>query len=209
MQIFLKKAVWSWVFGIVICWVTPCRAADSGLTLQQRFDKGTTEVQVLSGAFFSIDAGNSTKPTTNFAFESVRCGIMLGGAGGAGFFRGNAEFLMEAVGGQVFAGPGSGFIGLDLMIRYNFVQPRARVIPYCQVGAGGAYNDIASTQTQSLVGSEYEFSLQAGLGIRFLLADRVSLMIEQNGFHLSNAGLAERNHGLNTLGGLLGVSVSF
>jgi hypothetical protein len=203
---------WLCILLGLFCFVLPSLAGEQNVppsTPRNPFAKGATEVQVLGGAFFSIDSGLPTKPAINFALESLRFGIMLGDPGWSGFFRGNGELLVDVFGGQIFTGPGSGLAGALLMVRYNFIQEDSFAVPYCQFGGGGAYNDIASSESQSLVGSEIEFSLEAGLGVRFLLNERVSLTVEHDVLHLSNGGFARRNNGLNTLGGLLGIGVSF
>jgi hypothetical protein len=96
-----------------------------------------------------------------------------------------------------------------MLLRYNFIHPQAWVVPYFQVGVGGAYNDIVHDDSQSLLGSEDEVLLQGGLGARFPLNKRLSLMLESDLMHLSNAGSTQRNHGLNCLGGQAGLAFSF
>jgi lipid A 3-O-deacylase len=171
------------------------------------FDKGNMELQLGAGAFFSIKTGNSaSKPDLTDVDASVRLGWMLNTPVGDQWYSGNLEFLAEAFGGVVVDGPGDGLGGLTLLLRYNFVQPGAKLVPYFQIGAGGILNDIHKEEHQRLVGQDFEFNLQAAFGLRFFLNERTAIFGEFGYRHISNADNAERNVGLNSLGGLVGVS---
>jgi len=175
----------------------------------QLFSAGTSEFELSAGAFFSLDSGYTYRPTINFAAEKLRVGLMLYNPHGSGLLAGNTELLLEGFAGQVFAGPGTTIAGGSALLRYNFIHPRAWVVPYFQVGVGGAYNDIVNDESQSLLGSEDQILLQAGLGARVPMNNRLSLMVESDLIHLSNGGSTQRNHGLNCLGGQAGLALSF
>ena len=91
-------------------------------------------------------------------------------------------------------------------MRYNFIQPNARLVPYFQIGGGGLYIDSYKDQSQRLIGQAFEFNLQAALGLRYLINDKWAICIEGAYRHISNADLAPRNIGLNSVGGFAGVS---
>ena len=172
------------------------------VTSEFPFEKGTRELQVLAGTFFSINHA----PDLDYAIGTIRVGWMLSTPGAAGAFRGNAEFLVEVFGGGIFKGPGDGLAGAALLLRYNFVQPDAAIVPYVQIGAGGLYSDVSEDRVQRLIGSDFEFTLQAGLGLRFFLSERCALVLEGGYRHISNANLAARNTGVDSLGASLGFS---
>ncbi len=173
---------------------------------QTPFDQGKLELQSSSGAFFSI---GKFGPTLNYSFTSYRLGVMLNTPAGDGFLRGNFEFLAEAFGGSVFNGPGNGLGGLAVLLRYNFVQPGSKWVPYVQLGGGGVYSDIYKDQDQRLIGEAFEFDLEATLGIRYFINERWALNLEGGYRHISNADLANRNIGLNALGASLGLGWHF
>ncbi len=170
------------------------------------FEKGNHEFQALAGAFFSFSPDGSERVDFDIAIASLRLGWMLSTPGGEGFFRGNYEFLLEVFGGPVIDGPGSGVVGATMILRYNFVQPEARVVPYFQVGAGGLYSDGYEDQSQNSLGSAFEFNLQASVGARFFVCPQWAITVEGGYRHISNAGFADRNRGVDSLGGLVGVS---
>lgn len=174
-----------------------------------RFAAGSREVEVLGGALFSIDAGKSSKPTVNFAQETLRFGIMLTDPRLSGWFPGNTELLIEGFGGEIFSDVGSVIAGANLFVRRNFILGASQLIPYAQIGGGGAYSDLARTESQGLLGSEFNFSLSMAIGLRVPLSRRCSLLLEHDAVHFSNAGTSHRNHGLNSLGGQAGLAFSF
>jgi hypothetical protein len=56
------------------------------------------------------------------------------------------------------------------------------------------------------VGNEIEFNPQASLGFRYAIHTKLSLDVEGIFHHVSNAGLEDRNIGVNGVGCLLGVT---
>ncbi len=169
------------------------------------FDKGSREFQALTGAFVSINHA----PELDYAIGTLRVGWMLNTPQGEGFFRGNAEFLLEAFGAGIYEGPGSFLAGGTLLLRYNFVQPEARLVPYVQIGAGGLYSDAYQDESQRLIGSAFEFNLQGSVGVRWFLSERCALAIEGGYRHISNANLADRNTGVDSIGAQIGFSYFF
>lgn len=160
----------------------------------------------MAGSFHSVfDDGTDF----NFAPVSLRMGWMLTSPILSGAFRGNFEALIEAVGASIYDGPGDVLAGAMVHLRYNYVQPGAKWVPYVQAGAGGLYTDAAEDESQRLIGSDFEFCLQAGVGLRYLFNERWALAAEAAFTHISNAGRAERNVGVNAVGGMLGVSHFF
>lgn len=169
------------------------------------FDRGRLEFQVLGGAFFSFNHS----PDFNYAIGTLRLGCMLYSPKGDGCLRGNTELLIEAFGGGIFEGPGSGLVGGSLLLRYNFVQPESTVVPYFQIGAGGLYSDAAKDHSQRLIGSDFEFNLQASIGVRWFCTPSCAVTLEGGYRHISNADMADRNVGVDSLGGMVGVSFFF
>ena len=106
-------------------------------------------------------------------------------------------------------GPGTYLAGGSPLWRYNFVQPDAKLVPYLQLGAGALGNNIYKGQGQREIGEGFEFVLQGDLGLKYLVNDHWSLSVEADFRHISNADLASRNEGLNSVGGLMQASYFF
>lgn len=172
------------------------------------FRKGGTELDVNGGYFWGVDQeGTRLVPDTEFALGSLRYGWMLNDPSGGGLLRGNWEVMIAAFGGPITKGPGDCIIGGDLILRYNFVQPQANVVPYLQINGGGAYSDAADDDpVQDLLGSDWSFALGASFGLRWMVNERWAVTTAFEWRHFSNAGSNERNRGYNGLGGTIGVA---
>ncbi len=175
------------------------------------FRQGALDLQVVSGVLFSVQRTTFLRPNLDYDLGVVRLGYMLDNVYGSGLLRGNDEFMLEAAGGSIFVGPGTGLGGLSLIYRRNFLYPavQMRLVPYFQLGGGGAYSDAYHTHPQRVLGSPGEFDLQGDVGLHFRFTRRWSLDAEFDFRHLSNADLAGRNYGTNDIGALVGVSCSF
>jgi lipid A 3-O-deacylase len=179
-------------------------SADNGL-----FQSGQNEIEVLGGGAFALVWGGIRR-NYDYAEGQLRLGWMLNTPSpDPGFFRGNFELLLNTTGADIYHGPGSAFGTVDLLLRYNFVHPNARIVPYYQTGVGVFVSDIADNRTQSEIGNSVEIDVQSALGLRFLLNPQWSLHTEFLYQHVSNAGLAKPNVGINAIGGLIGLSRSF
>ena len=163
----------------------------------------------MEGAEISLQTTSVIRPNIDYQLTVLRLGYMLDTPHGSNFLRGNNEFMLEAVGGPIVQGPGSALGGLSIIYRRNFLSPGAKVVPYLNLGVGGAYSDAYHQPAQQALGSAVEFDLQASVGAHFRVSPRWSLDAEFAYRHLSNAHLAERNLGTNGIGGVLGFSRAF
>jgi len=177
---------------------------------QPLFTMDRIEFSAQTGALFSpIGLGPNT-PTYNVSQTDLRLGWMLTSPSGKGeWYDGNVEAIAELATGVVFSHYGSFSVGPTGLVRYNFVQPNWKVVPYIQAGAGFVYSDAYENKDQKALGSGLEFTPQAAVGLRYLLNNNWSINAEADFIHTSNAGTASRNLGTNAVGGLLGFSYFF
>ena len=89
-----------------------------------------------------------------------------------------------------------------LQFRWQWETPY-RWKPYVGVGAGILYANVNRKETRH----DLNFNLQLAVGLYFDLNEHASLISEYRHVHISNAGLEERNSGLNTHNFLVGVSI--
>jgi hypothetical protein len=171
------------------------------------FDQGKLELEGATGAYFSV--GHAGQRSLNYSSSAYRLGVMLYNPSGDSWLRGNFELMLQVFEGSVISGPGHYLVGAAPILRYNFVQPNAKWVPYIQIGGGGVYNDISKNQGQRLIGQQWEFDLEAATGIQYMFNDRWSANIEADYRHISNAGMSSRNIGLNSLGGSTGLGFHF
>jgi opacity protein-like surface antigen len=173
------------------------------------FAKGATEIETLGGYFHS-PAFDTHRIQLDYAVTDVRYGMILSPTlFDNTLLRGNVEFLADVFGADITKGPGNYLAGASLLFRYNLVQPGSHLVPYIQLGGGGLHSDAAQDHTQRLIGSDFEFTLQADIGLRYLITDRWSLVAEGGFQHISNADTASRNVGVNALGGRLGLGWAY
>lgn len=95
------------------------------------------------------------------------------------------------------------WIGFNpLHFRYKFM-PKSRCNPYLLAGAGIFYADIDREET----GSDFNFSGSVGIGLQHKITDNASLLLEWRFTHISNAGMDERNSGIDSYNFLAGFSL--
>ena len=77
----------------------------------------------------------------NFVTEIVSARYAITNPGGPLFLRGNLEMSGGLVRTVIVKGPESYFGGSVLGLRYNFIQPGAKLIPYAELRGGGGWCD--------------------------------------------------------------------
>ena len=82
-------------------------------------------------------------------------------------------------------------------------------MPYTQVGGGFVLTDAWKDSVQHVIGQQFEFLLRAEAGVHIMLSAHWSLNLEGGFQHISNADLAGRNDGLNSVGGAIGFTRYF
>jgi lipid A 3-O-deacylase len=185
-------------------------AVESRLALHDRFAHGSWEFENMVGSYYLFDRTGNLRPSVDYVVDSARFGVMLYNPTGPSLLRGNFEFLGEVFGGAIFHGPGNVLAGASIFLRYNFIQPGARLVPYYQMGGGGVYTDIThGAPSGNAIGADFEFNLQSILGVRYLINSKWSINLEGSYRHISNAGLADPNYGIDQVGGAIGVGYRF
>lgn len=176
-------------------------------TISSPFDAGKLELQSATGAYYSV--GHSSQPTLNYSSSSLRLGVMLNSPSGDGWMRGNWEPMIQLFGGSSFEGPHGSLGGAALVLRYNFVQPDARWVPYVQIGVGAVYNNIYKDHAQRSIGQAWELDLEAVVGIRYFFCESWSANLEGGYRNIANMGMNDRDVGLNSLGAGIGLGYHF
>jgi hypothetical protein len=120
------------------------------------------------------------------------------------WLKGNLELLGEVFGGEQYRPDNAFVLGLTPHLRYNFT-PGHRWVPFLDIGAGATATDIRNGD----LSTKFQFNLQAGVGAHYFLRDHLALTAHFRFLHLSNAGIAEPNLGVNTVNFLIGASWFF
>jgi opacity protein-like surface antigen len=169
------------------------------------FQQDTYEVALMSGTMFSPIGADRHRNTVDYTLSGLQLGWMLTGAGEPAWWRGNLELSLEAMGGEVYEGRGNYIAGGTAWLRYNFVQPNWRLVPYVQAGVGAEGTDM----DQRLIGENFNFNLDIAAGLRCFVAQNWALDLECQYQHISNATIARHDIGINAVGPMIGVSYFF
>ena len=170
---------------------------------QTRVEDGGHEIQLWTGGGHSVAGGTSDTSVWNLG---LRYGWILTRPHGPGFLKGRFEYALDAVPAFVVFQPanrayGAGFNPLNL--KWNF-DTRGRIVPYFELSGGTLFtNHDVPTGANSV-----NFTSAAALGTHFL-GDSRNWSVELRYMHISNAGLADSNSGINTVQVRLGIGKFF
>ena len=165
---------------------------------------------VVSNPFHSLVAGHLLTPNPihyHLATQLLAVRYRVTNAAGSWFLRGSLESSATIVGTAIVSGPEDYFAGLALGLRYDFVQAGARLVPFIELRGGPGVTDSRGglyAQQQDLV-----FTYLFSAGVRYDLSRRWSVTLGALDQHLSNAYLAPRNYGFDSLGVTLGAFAHF
>ncbi len=173
--------------------------------LDDSFRPGWRELGFGGSAYFSNIDRAANRPNSDYASGYAQFGYMVTEPAGNSWVRGNFEVAPEIFGAGVFHGPGHYVAGGTLWLRYNFIPKHGRFSPFVELGGGGTALDIPHNYD----GKDFNFNLDAGVGVRYFIRPKLSLNAEYRFQHISNANLWNHNIGLNTSGPVLGLSFFF
>jgi lipid A 3-O-deacylase len=161
--------------------------------------QGGHEVQIWAGGGHSVSGGRGETGVFN---AGLRYGWILTGAHLPGFLRGRFEYAVDAVPVfLVFQPTNTAYgVGFDpLGLKWNF-ERHGHISPYLELTGGTVFtNHNVPTGTNTV-----NFMDQAALGLHILGAKH-NVSLELRYMHISNAGLATPNPGINTVQVRLGI----
>lgn len=168
---------------------------------QQGPEAGGHEIQLWSGGGHSVSGGRGETGVWN---AGLRYGWVLTAPHGPGFLKGSFEYAVDGVPLFIVLQPGHTAYGVGLNplgLKWNFI-PRGRVVPYLELGGGTLFTTHDVPPGTSAV----NFTSGAALGMHFLRGEH-NISMEVRYMHISNAGLANPNPGVNTVQVRLGFGV--
>jgi hypothetical protein len=130
----------------------------------------------------------------------------------ASWLRGYNQVYFLAMGEYFARGLENHYFGISSGLRYNFVRPGWRFVPYISGGVGLGFVDATRDPEPGALGQDFTFNILTALGIAWQLNDHWKANIGAQYQHLSNAGLSEPerpNSSLNSIGPQIGVTYSF
>src|SRR5215831_3905294 len=168
-------------------------AMSTWIPAQSGPERGGHEVQLWAAGGHSVAGGTSRTGIFN---AGLRYGWVLTDPHFPGIFRGRFEYAIDATPVFLIFQPtntayGVGFSPLGL--KWN-LERHGRLSPYLELNGGALFtNHNVPTGTNTV-----NFTSAAALGTH-LLGEKYNLSLELRYLHISNAGLAAANPGINTL----------
>ncbi|SRR5712691_4847023 len=124
------------------------------------------------------------------------------------WLRGFNQVYFLALAEPIFRGPENYYFGVSAGLRYNFLRPGWRLVPYISGGVG-----IGSIDSHAAVfgaqGEDLTFNVLTAAGVSYKMDQHWKINAGLLYQHLSNAGLTDPNPSLNLLGPQVGITYSF
>jgi lipid A 3-O-deacylase len=155
--------------------------------------EGEHEVQIWTGGGHGTNGSQSSDGVWNLG---LRYGLILTAPHGPGFLRGRLEYAVEAVPAfVVFQKQNTAYgVGVNPFAFKWAFDAQGSVVPYFELGGGTLF-----TNTQVPAGtSRINFTSGGAAGLHFLRSKH-NFSAEVRYMHISNAGLATPNPGINTI----------
>ena len=171
--------------------------------LQASPEKGDNEIQIWTGGGHSVAGGRGNTGVFN---AGLRYGWILTGPHLPSFLRGRFEYAVDAIPVFLVFQPANTAYGVGfdpLGLKWNF-QRHGRISPYLELTGGVLLTDHSVPTGTNTV----NFMDQAALGMHILGAKK-NVSLELRYMHISNAGLANLNPGINTVQVRLGIGQFF
>jgi hypothetical protein len=154
---------------------------------------GGNEIQVWTGGGHGINGSQSGDGIWNVG---LRYGLILTDPHGPGFLRGRLEYAIDAV--PVFlvvqkTNTAYG-AGINPFAFKWALATRGSVVPYLELGGGTLFTNTKVPEGTSRI----NFTTSGAVGLHFLRS-KYNISTEVRFMHISNAGLATPNPGINTL----------
>lgn len=102
------------------------------------------------------------------------------------------EVELEAMGGMFITPERAMEAAINLLFTYNF-ETGTRFVPFFSAGAGFLYTNLDVNE----LGSKFNGSPQGGIGVKYFLDDTTALSVMGRIRHISNAGTASPNRGVD------------
>lgn len=128
------------------------------------------------------------------------------------WLRGYNQVYFSVMGEWFARGLENRYFGISAGLRYNFVQPNWRFVPYISGGVGLGEVDATRARTPGALGQDFTFNVLTAIGVSYKLNEHWKAEIGLQYQHLSNAGLSEPerpNSSLNSIGPEFGITYVF
>jgi len=183
----------------ILVWLGILSVSTVPVLAQARPEDGGHEFQVWTGGGHSVPGGTSDTSVWN---AGVRFGWVLTRPHGPGILKGRFEYVLDATPLFILwqkynTAYGGGFSPLGL--KWDFAS-RGVIEPYLELNGGTLFTD----KDVPIGTSAVNFTSAAAFGMH-LFGEKYAWSVEARYMHISNAGLATANPGINTVQVRVGV----
>jgi len=173
--------------------------------LQEEVNAPHLEWAVESAYLFGfINSPHSYEIGAEFLTARLRWGVIENDS----WLRGYNQFYATVMAEPVVRGIENHYFGLNLGMRYNFVRPYWRVVPYISGGLGLGWID-SHASIPGAQGQDFTFNILTAIGASYEINSHWKLSVGVLYEHLSNGGQTDPNPSLNLLGPQVGLNYSF
>ncbi len=171
---------------------------------RNRVTKGTHEIGFLAGYLQGNNAfSNESSANRSAVYFLPRLGQVLTDEIGSGWAAGNVELFIEPLAAHYYQPFSASAFGGTLMVKYNFLD-FGRWMPFWDAGAGMVWTDLGPRIPEQ--STQFNFVLQTGPGVSYFVTESTAVTLGIRFHHISNAGIGNRNIGLNSTLFMVGVS---
>jgi opacity protein-like surface antigen len=181
-------------------------ASESGVeTVTSELNPRSFELAIESGYLFgAINPPADYRIGAEFVTARVRWGVVQSDT----WLRGYNQFYFSGIAEPIFRGIENHYFGFNLGMRYNFVRPGSRLVPYFSGGVGAGWID-SHPEVPGGQGQDFTFNILSAAGVSYILNDHWKINVGALYQHLSNGGQTDPNPSLNLFGPQMGVTCSF
>ena len=156
---------------------------------------GTLEFGFLTGYWQGNNIfKNAPSANRSAVYFLPQIGMVLTDELKAGWLSGNVELLVEPLAAYYYQPFGASAFGGSLVFKYNFLS-FGRWMPFWDAGAGMLWTDLAPRIPEQ--STQFNFVLETGPGVHYFITKQFTLTLGFRFHHISNAGIGDRNLGLN------------
>ncbi|MGQ0555462.1 MAG: acyloxyacyl hydrolase [Nitrospiraceae bacterium] len=191
---FIGAFLAAWAGLTQPCWPQSDNVSPDARAILKR---GTIEVGGAVGYWeeflFPTEAHSASRRAV---FIMPKLGVVLTDEMGAGLLSGNLEVLVEPFYSRFQNSFSADMVGASLGMKYNLLS-FGRWMPFWDVGVGLLWTDLAPRIVED--SSQVNFVLQTGPGVQYYVTTRMAVTVGVRYHHASNAGIGERNLGLDAV----------
>ena len=174
-------------------------------TVTSELNPRSFELAVESGYLFgAINPPADYQIGAEFLTARIRWGVVRSDS----WLRGYNQFYITGIAEPIFSGIENHYFGFNLGMRYNFVRPGSRLVPYFSGGVGAGWID-SHPEVPGGQGQDFTFNILSAAGVSFEVNDHWKLNVGVLYQHLSNGGQTDPNPSLNLFGPQVGATYSF